>query len=96
MTAISTSAITPGRQGLMGRLSDLFWRRPQLLLLVLMLVPPLLWLGIIYVGSLVRAARCRASSRSTSISGLINREFTLADLWRTASGRPISTSSCAR
>jgi putative spermidine/putrescine transport system permease protein len=52
MTAISTSAITAGRQGLMGRLSDLFWRRPNLLL-VLMLVPPLLWLGIIYVGSLV-------------------------------------------
>ena len=48
MTAISTSAITPGRQGLMGRLSDLFWRRPNLLL-VLMLVPPLLWLGITFV-----------------------------------------------
>lgn len=76
MTAISTSAITPGRPGLMGRLSDLFWRRPNLLL-VLMLVPPLLWLGIIYVGSLV-ALLLQSFFSIDEFSGLINYEFTLA------------------
>lgn len=76
MTAISTSAITPGRQGPMGRLSDLFWRRPNLLL-VLMLVPPLLWLGIIYVGSLI-ALLMQSFFSIDEFSGLINYEFTLA------------------
>lgn len=76
MTAISAPAITPGRQGLMGRLSDLFWRRPNLLL-VLMLVPPLLWLGIIYVGSLV-ALLLQSFFSIDEFSGLINYEFTLA------------------
>lgn len=76
MTAISAPAITPGRQGLMGRLSDLFWRRPNLLL-VLMLVPPLLWLGIIYVGSLI-ALLLQSFFSIDEFSGLINYEFTLA------------------
>ncbi|ODS53315.1 MAG: spermidine/putrescine ABC transporter permease [Agrobacterium sp. SCN 61-19] len=76
MTAISTSAITPGRQGPMGRLSDLFWRRPNLLL-VLMLVPPLLWLGIIYVGSLI-ALLMQSFFSIDEFSGLVNYEFTLA------------------
>ncbi|TIU91210.1 MAG: ABC transporter permease, partial [Mesorhizobium sp.] len=38
-------AILPGNGGMRGALSDLFWRRP-ILLLLLMLLPPLLWLGI--------------------------------------------------
>ena len=76
MTAISAPAITPGRQGLMGRLSDLFWRRPNLRL-VLMLVPPLLWLGIIYVGSLF-ALLLQSFFSIDEFSGLINYEFTLA------------------
>lgn len=76
MTATSAPAITPGRQGLMGRLSDLFWRRPNLLL-VLMLVPPLLWLGIIYVGSLF-ALLLQSFFSIDEFSGLINYEFTLA------------------
>ncbi|THV15202.1 ABC transporter permease [Rhizobium rhizophilum] len=76
MTAISSTAITPGRQCLMGRLSDLFWRRPNLLL-VLMLVPPLLWLGIIYVGSLL-ALLLQSFFSIDEFSGLINYEFTLA------------------
>lgn len=76
MTAISAPAITPGRQGLMGRLSDLFWRRPNLLL-VLTLVPPLLWLGIIYVGSLF-ALLLQSFFSIDEFSGLINYEFTLA------------------
>lgn len=76
MNAFSSPAITPGRQGPMGRLSDLLWRRPNLLL-VLMLVPPLLWLGIIYVGSLV-ALLLQSFFSIDEFSGLINYEFTLA------------------
>lgn len=76
MTAISSIAITPGRQGPMGRLWDLFWRRPNLLL-VLMLVPPLLWLGIIYVGSLL-ALLLQSFFSIDEFSGLINYEFTLS------------------
>ena len=58
------------------RLSDLFWRRPGLLL-ALLLAPPLLWLGVVYLGSLFAllaqsffsidefsGARSTASSRS--------------------------------
>lgn len=41
MSEVATTSILPGRGGLMGRLSDLFWRRPTLLLL-LVLLPPLL------------------------------------------------------
>ena len=76
MTAISSTAITHGRQGLMGRLSDLLWRRPNLLL-VLMLVPPLLWLGIIYVGSLL-ALLLQSFFSIDEFSGLINYEFTFS------------------
>ena len=38
-------------QTLTARISDTFWRRPGLLLAVL-LTPPLIWLGVIYIGSL--------------------------------------------
>lgn len=40
-----------GRPGILRRLSSLLHARPQLLLLAL-LAPPLLWLGVIYLGSL--------------------------------------------
>ncbi|UJW74738.1 ABC transporter permease [Rhizobium sp. SL42] len=76
MSTASTTAILPGRSGLAGRLSDLFWRRPNLLL-VLMLVPPLLWLGIIYVGSLI-ALLLQSFFAIDDFSGLISYEFTLA------------------
>ncbi|HEY0034798.1 MAG TPA: ABC transporter permease, partial [Devosia sp.] len=46
------AAFTEHRHGALTALSDLFWRRPKLLLFML-LVPPLLWLGVIYVGALV-------------------------------------------
>mgnify|MGYP003115586050 CR=1 FL=1 len=38
--------------GILGRVSDLFFRKPGLLLLIL-LGPPLIWIGVVYVGSLV-------------------------------------------
>ncbi|AZO26244.1 ABC transporter permease [Mesorhizobium sp. M1B.F.Ca.ET.045.04.1.1] len=68
-------AILPGSGGLRGALSDLFWRRPKLLLL-LMLLPPVLWLGIVYIGSLF-ALLLQSFFSIDEFSGLINREFTL-------------------
>ncbi|WP_170313240.1 ABC transporter permease [Borborobacter arsenicus] len=68
-----------------GVLSDAFWRRPKLLLL-LMLLPPVLWLGIIYIGSLF-ALLLQSFFSIDEFSGLINREFTLktyGDLFQAA------------
>ena len=47
----SAGAILPNRRGRLGSLSDYFWRRPGVLVF-LMLLPALLWLGIVYLGSL--------------------------------------------
>ena len=68
-------AILPGSGGMRGALSDLFWRRPQLLLL-LMLLPPVLWLGIVYIGSLF-ALLAQSFFSIDEFSGLIDRRFTL-------------------
>ncbi|TIN08586.1 ABC transporter permease [Mesorhizobium sp.] len=68
-------AILPGSGGVHGALSDLFWRKPKLLLL-LMLLPPVLWLGIVYVGSLF-ALLLQSFFSIDEFSGLINRQFTL-------------------
>lgn len=68
-------ALLPRARGLRGALSDLFWRRPKLLLL-LMLLPPVLWLGIVYIGSLF-ALLLQSFFSIDEFSGLINREFTL-------------------
>jgi len=68
-------AILPARGGPLGALSDTFWRRPKLLLL-LMLTPPVLWLGIIYLGSLF-ALLLQSFFSIDEFSGLINRQFTL-------------------
>ena len=72
---MTDAAILPGRSGLDGALSDLFWRRPKFLLF-LMLTPPVLWLGIIYLGSLF-ALLLQSFFSIDEFSGLINREFTL-------------------
>ncbi|MER9137830.1 ABC transporter permease [Mesorhizobium sp. M0830] len=80
-----TPAILPGSGGLRGALSDLFWRKPKVLLL-LMLLPPVLWLGIVYIGSLF-ALLAQSFFSIDEFSGLINREFTLktyADLFQAA------------
>ncbi|CDX26284.1 putative spermidine/putrescine transporter subunit; permease of ABC superfamily transporter [Mesorhizobium sp. ORS 3324] len=81
----SVPAILPGSGGLRGVLSDLFWRQPRLLLF-LMLLPPLLWLGIVYIGSLI-ALLLQSFFSIDEFSGLINREFTLktyGDLFQAA------------
>lgn len=80
-----TPAILPGSGGPRGALSDLFWRRPKFLL-TLMLAPPLLWLGIVYIGSLF-ALLAQSFFSIDEFSGLINREFTLktyGDLFQAA------------
>jgi putative spermidine/putrescine transport system permease protein len=76
MSTVVTTSILPARGGLLGRVSDLFWRRPSLLL-VLMLIPPLLWLGIIYIGSLI-ALLLQSFFSIDEFSGMVNYEFTLA------------------
>ncbi|BAV49758.1 binding-protein-dependent transport system inner membrane protein [Mesorhizobium loti] len=75
MPRATAPAILPGSGGMRGTLSDLFWRRPQLLLL-LMLLPPVLWLGIVYIGSLF-ALLAQSFFSIDEYSGLINRQFTL-------------------
>jgi putative spermidine/putrescine transport system permease protein len=70
------ASILPSRGGVFGRLSDLFWRRPKLLLF-LMLTPPLLWLGIIYIGSLI-ALLLQSFFSIDDFSGMVNYQFTLS------------------
>ncbi|QPC89237.1 ABC transporter permease subunit [Mesorhizobium sp. INR15] len=85
MPRATTPAILPGSGGLRGALSDLFWRKPKVLLL-LMLLPPVLWLGIVYIGSLF-ALLAQSFFSIDEFSGLINREFTLktyGDLFQAA------------
>jgi putative spermidine/putrescine transport system permease protein len=77
-------AILPGK-GLADRLTGLFWRRPGLLV-VLMILPPLLWLGVVYLGSLA-ALLLQSFYSVDEFSGVVVPEFTLrtyAELFRPA------------
>ncbi len=67
-------ALLPPR-GTADRLTTLFWRNPNLLL-ALLIGPPLLWLGVIYVGSLM-ALLLQSFYSIDEFSGTIVREFTL-------------------
>jgi putative spermidine/putrescine transport system permease protein len=58
----------------MGRVSDFLWRQPTFFLMLL-ITPPLLWLGIIYVGSLI-ALLLQSFFSIDEFSGLINHELT--------------------
>lgn len=69
-----SGAAHPAR-GAGDRLTALFWRRPKLLT-ALLLLPPLLWLGIVYIGSLV-ALLVQSFYSIDQFSGLVVREFTL-------------------
>ena len=73
------------RAGPADRLSDLFWRRPRVLL-ALLLAPPLIWLGVVYLGSLF-ALLAQSFFSIDEFSGVIDRSFTLktyAELFRPA------------
>lgn len=74
------SALAEGlpRRGWTHRLSNLFWRRPGLVLL-LCLTPPLLWLGVIYLGSLL-SLLLQAFWSIDEFSGVVVPEFTLDTL----------------
>ena len=74
MSLAQASAILPERGGLRGSLSGTLWRKPTVLL-VLLLTPPVLWLGIVYLGSLF-ALLLQSFFSIDEFSGLINREFT--------------------
>lgn len=70
-----TDLATHPPRGIGDRLSDIFWRRPNLLLLLL-LAPPLLWLGVVYLGSLF-ALLLQSFYSIDEFSGLVVHEFTL-------------------
>lgn len=84
------SAAPPGphpvslpERGVGDRLSGLFWRHPTLLL-GLLLAPPLLWLGVVYLGSLF-ALLLQSFYSIDEFSGVVVPEFTLktyAELFR--------------
>jgi putative spermidine/putrescine transport system permease protein len=62
--------------GVLGAISDYFFARPKLFTLLLLL-PPLMWIGIVYIGSLI-ALLLQSFYRLDDFSGLVVREFTLA------------------
>ncbi|MEO6013879.1 MAG: ABC transporter permease [Devosia sp.] len=72
----SEAAVLPGRGGIFGGLSDLFWRQPKLFVFLL-LTPAALWLGIVYLGSLFTLL-LQSFFHIDDFSGLVVREFTLA------------------
>ncbi len=63
------------RGGVLDGLSDLFWRQPRVLL-ALLLGPPLIWLGVVYLGSLA-ALLVQSFFSIDEFSGVVKREFTL-------------------
>ncbi|PTM92137.1 ABC transporter permease [Mycoplana dimorpha] len=75
MSVVAENPILARRTSTFGRLSDYFWLNPKLFLLML-LAPPLPWLGIIYLGSLF-ALLLQSFFSIDEFSGLINYEFTL-------------------
>jgi len=75
MAVSASPAILPRRGGVAGAMSDAFWRHPGLLLFLL-LTPPVLWLGIIYLGSLF-ALLAQSFFSIDEFSGLVKYEFTL-------------------
>lgn len=67
------------------RFTALFWRRPNLLL-ILLISPPLLWLGLVYLGSLA-ALLMQSFYSIDEFSGMVVPEFTLktyAELFKPA------------
>jgi putative spermidine/putrescine transport system permease protein len=76
MTLASTHNVLQNGPRLSGRISDFLWKHPHVLLAVL-LGPPVLWLGVIYLGSLF-ALLLQSFFSIDDFSGLINYEFTLA------------------
>ncbi|GGE48407.1 ABC transporter permease [Actibacterium pelagium] len=72
---MSDAILDTGRNGIMARISDTLWRNPRLTVLLL-LAPPALWLGVVYLGSLF-ALLAQSFFSIDEFSGLIIYEFTL-------------------
>ena len=77
-----TGAIS--HESMIGRVSAIFWRKPKLLVF-LMLTPPLLWLGVVYVGSLL-ALLLQSFFSIDDYSGLIKYQLTLSTYAQLLSG----------
>ena len=73
--SVARAAGERGRAGLSARLSDLFWRRPGLLT-VLLLAAPALWLGVVYLGSLATLL-LQSFYSLDDFSGVVIEELTL-------------------
>ena len=73
---MSQAVVAERENGILERISDLFLVRPKLLTFVLLL-PPLLWIGVVYVGSLF-ALLLQSFYSLDDFSGLIVPEFTLS------------------
>jgi putative spermidine/putrescine transport system permease protein len=73
---VSQAVVVEGTGGILGRISDTFFARPKLLILVLLL-PPLLWFGVVYVGSLF-ALLLQSFYSLDDYSGIVVHEFTLS------------------
>ena len=73
--ASTTATLTQSNRPLGRRLSTFFYRHPNVTLAVL-LAPPLLWLGIVYLGSLF-ALVIQSFYRLDSFTGKVVHEFTL-------------------
>ena len=69
-----TPAILPAK-GIADRLTSLFLRRPNVLL-ILLIAPPLIWLGVVYLGSLA-ALLLQSFYSIDEFSGMVVPEFTL-------------------
>ncbi len=79
---MTAEAILPVR-GPGDRLTAVFWRHPNLLL-ILLVTPPLIWLGLVYLGSLA-ALLLNSFYSIDEFSGVVKQEFTLktyAELFR--------------
>lgn len=72
----AAAATLAPRGGPVGRLADALWRHPRVHLLLL-LIPPLLWLGIVYLGSLF-ALLAQSFFSIDEFTGQIDRTLTLA------------------
>ena len=102
---MTAAAIDAPSVSLSGRLSTFFYLRPRVLLLLL-LVPPLLWLGVVYLGSLF-ALLLQSLFYIDDFTGQVVHEFTLRTLgelftaanlsviWRTFAMAALVTVTCA-
>lgn len=76
MSDTAAGTVHDRRGGLLRRISDTLFRHPHLLL-TLLIAPPLLWLGIVYLGSLL-ALLAQSFFSIDEFSGMVKREFTLS------------------